>query len=209
MEMQPNSALVIGPSVSGLHITGSKANWCHCWFPVCTLFSAHWLVHPLKKSLSFLHKCLIYLCSTLRVNEKNQISICPLRMPCFHWIGPKPILSFLLKVVKGIFPLFLKHHLHLHWSTKKEFCFDLGSNGYQMNISLTCFAAEGRTTFFYLVIQSWFFSVSLTLSPPHASKVELEKQELIISFFFFFLHATVELFAKKVFLGFWGGMKMP
>lgn len=117
--------------------------------------------------------------------KKIKYPYAPLRMPCFHWIGPKPILSFLLKVVKGIFPLFLKHHLHLHWSTKKEFCFDLGSNGYQMNISLTCFAAEGRTTFFYLVIQSWFFWVSLTLSPTaHASKVELEKQEFIISFFF-------------------------
>lgn len=118
--------------------------------------------------------------------KKLKYPYCLLRIPCFHWKGPKPILSFLLKVMKGIFPLFLNRYFTYIYTDplKKEFFFDLGSNGYQVNISLiwtSCFAAEGQTTFFYFILM--IFSEFLLSPAPLASKDELEKQEFIISVF--------------------------
>lgn len=45
-----------------------------CMVPhLCTLFSAHWLVHPLKKTLSLSCKCFIYLWSIVGYLEKKKI----------------------------------------------------------------------------------------------------------------------------------------
>lgn len=121
---------------------------------LCTFVPAYLLVHPLKKSFSFLNKCLICLWSILRVTgekKKNQRAMLPLWDFMFSLNRAKtsPIL-FLLKVVKGIFSLLLmNHHLGLHGSTEKELFFDLGRNGYQTNISLTCSLLEGRGGFLH------------------------------------------------------------
>lgn len=175
-----------------------------------TLFSAYWLVHPLKKSLSFLHKCLIYLWSTLKGYWKtklnfhcsplensmvllNRAQISPIHFCWNTWKAFSLCSSWTITNV----------YIHL---PKKSFSFDLGRNGYQMNISLTCSLLKGRKRFLLSDLILIFLSFSYLVTHSTCLQSWVEKWEFITLFFF---HAIIDLFAKKVFPGFWDGQEMP
>lgn len=157
-----------------------------------TLFSAYWLVHPLKKSLSFLHKCLIYLWSTLKGYWKtklnfhcsplensmvllNRAQISPIHFCWNTWKAFSLCSSWTITNV----------YIHL---PKKSFSFDLGRNGYQMNISLTCSLLKGRKRFLLSDLILIFLSFSYLVTHSTCLQSWVEKWEFITLFFFSCYH---------------------
>ena len=117
-----------------------------CMVPhLCTLFSAHWLVHPLKKTLSLSCKCFIYLWSIVGYLEKKKSNIgAPLlKIPCFHWIRPKPFPFIFAKC----FPFVIcEPSLNIYIDLLRK-SFSLIYAVDQMNISLACLLLMERPNF--------------------------------------------------------------
>ena len=171
--------------MSGLHFTGSKANWCH-WFPIYGLHFSLPVGALTDRLIEFLEQMaylsLEHIKVYCKIKKKYQIAVLPLWEFMFSLNRAETRPIPLLKLWKAFSQCYSRIITYVYIDPPRKFFFDLGKNGYHMNISLTCSLLKGRESFLPKIsdLILIFLSFSHLVTHSTCSQSWMEKWELLI-----------------------------